>query len=103
MPEAVKGQPGTLPSQVTHSNDGQRRPMENTLAAFSFVAGIAAFAIGFIVRAHLAGTVIGIAGFVIGLYAQMISATRAQRVFIMTGIIGSFVGMGLSIAHGGFG
>jgi hypothetical protein len=33
----------------------------------------------------------------------MVSATREQRVFIMAGIIAAFVGMGLSIAHGGFG
>lgn len=91
MPEAVKGHPGT------------RHPVENTLTAFAFVVGLAAFAIGFIVRAHVAGTVLGIAGFVVGLYAQMISVTREQRVLIMAGIIGAFVGMGLSIAHGGFG
>jgi hypothetical protein len=103
MPEAVKGQQGTQPPQVTHSGDGQRHLVENALTVFAFLAGIAAFAIGFIVRAHVVGTVLGIAGFVVGLYAQMVSATRVQRVFIMTGIIGSFVGMGLSIAHGGFG
>lgn len=103
MPEAVKGQPGTRVPRVSHNSDGQRHLVENALTAFAFVAGIAAFAIGFVVRAHVAGTVIGIVGFVVGLYAQMVSATRVQRVFIMTGIIGSFVGMGLSIAHGGFG
>lgn len=103
MPEAVKGQPGTRVPRVSLNSDGQRHPMENALTAFAFIAGIAAFAVGFFVRAHVAGTVIGIVGFVVGLYAQMVSATREQRIFIMTGIIGSFVGMGLSIAHGGFG
>lgn len=103
MPEAVKGQPGTRVPRLSRNSDRQRHPVENALTVFAFVAGIAAFAIGFIVRAHLAGTVIGIVGFAVGLYAQMVSATRVQRIFIMTGIIGSFVGMGLSIAHGGFG
>jgi hypothetical protein len=103
MPEAVKGQSGTRQSRVTLNSDGQRHPLENALTAFAFVAGIVALAFGFIVHAHLAGTAIGIAGFVVGLYAQMVSATREQRVFIMAGIIASFVGLGLSIAHGGFG
>jgi len=103
MPEAVKGQPGTRQPRVTLNSDGQRHPLENTLTAFVFAAGIAAFAIGFIVRAHFAGTVLGIAAFVVGLYAQLVSATREQRILIMAGIIAGFVGMGLSIAHGGFG
>jgi hypothetical protein len=103
MPEAMRtGSRARLP-RLTLNSDGQRHPLENALTAFTFVAGIVAFAIGFIVRAHVTGTVLGIAGFVIGLYAQLVSATREQRVFIMAGIIAAFVGMGLSIAHGGFG
>jgi len=39
---------------------------------------------------------------VVGLYAQMISATREQRILIMTGVVGAFVGMVLGIAHGGY-
>jgi hypothetical protein len=99
MPEAT--QTGSRP-RLTLNTDGQRHPVQNVLTAFTFVAGIAAFAIGFIVRLHVAGTVLGIAAFVLGLYAQMISSTREQRVLIVTGIIAGFVGMGLSIAHGGF-
>ena len=101
MPEVMRtGSRARLPRL---NSDGQRHPLENALTAFTFVVGIVAFAIGFIVRAHLAGTVLGIAGFAIGLYAQLVSATREQRVLIMAGIIAAFVGMGLSIAHGGFG
>src|SRR5215469_16348680 len=103
MPEAVNSRPKARLSRVTLNSDGQRHPMQNALTVFTFVIGVLAFAIGFIVRAHVAGTVIGIAAFIIGLYAQMISNTREQRVFIMAGIIAAFVGMGLSIAHGGFG
>ncbi len=99
MPEAVRTGSRV---RLTLNSDGQRHPLENALTAFTFVAGLAAFAIGFIVRAHLPGTVLGIVAFVVGLYAQMVSVTREQRVFIMAGIIASFVGMGLSIAHGGF-
>ena len=103
MPEAVNSEPKARQPRVSLNSDGERHPMENALTVFVFVIGIAALAVGFIVRTHLAGTVLGIVGFVIGLYAQMISITREQRVFIMAGIIAAFVGMGLSIAHGGFG
>ena len=100
MPEAIRsGSRGRL----TLNSDGRRHPTENALTAFTFVAGIVAFAIGFIVRAHVVGSVVGIAAFVVGLYAQLVSATREQRVLIMAGIIAGFVGLGLSIAHGGFG
>ncbi len=33
---------------------------------------------------------------------QLNSATRDQRILIVTGIIGGFVGMALGIGHGGF-
>ena len=99
MPEAIRTQSR---ARLTLNSDGQRHPVENALTAFTFVAGIAAFAIGFIVRAHLVGTVFGLAAFLVGLYSQMVSNTREQRVLIMTGIVAAFVGLGLSIAHGGF-
>jgi hypothetical protein len=98
MPEAVKSRP-----RLTLNSDGGSHPMENALAVFTLVGGLVAFAIGFVVSLHLIGTVLGLAVFLVGLYAQMVSNTREQRVLIMTGIIGSFVGLGLSIAHGGFG
>jgi hypothetical protein len=100
MPEATRTQSR---ARMTLNSDGRRHPVENGLTAFTFVVGLLAFAISFIVRAHLAGSVLGLVGFVIGLYAQMVSNTREQRVLIMAGIIAAFVGLGLSIAHGGFG
>jgi hypothetical protein len=103
MPEAVNSEPTTRTPRVTLNSDGQRHPMENALTVFTFILGIAALAIGFIVRFHVAGTVMGIVGFVVGLYAQLVSNTREQRVFIVAGIVAAFVGMGLSIAHGGLG
>jgi len=54
------------------------------------------------VRVHFAATLIGLLAFVVGLYAQLVSNTREQRVLIMAGMIAAFVGAGLSIAHGGF-
>jgi hypothetical protein len=89
-------------ASATLNTDGQRHPMENILTGFTFLVGLLAFAIGFIVRLHFAGTLIGLLAFVIGLYAQLVSNTREQRVLIMAGMIAAFVGAGLSIAHGGF-
>jgi hypothetical protein len=106
MPEATEvtePQSSARQSRLTLNSDGLRHPKENSLAAFTFVAGIVAFATGLIVRQHLLATVIGGVAFIVGLYAQMMSATREQRVIIMAGIIAAFVGLGLGVAHGGFG
>jgi Flp pilus assembly protein TadB len=100
MPEAIKTQSRL---RVTLNSDGQRHPMENSLTWFTLIVGVVAVAIGFIVRLHLPGTILGIVAFVVGLYAQMVSNTREQRILIMTGCVAAFVGLGLSVAHGGFG
>lgn len=89
--------------RLTLNSDGRRHPLLNAMTAVVFCAGIAAFALGLVVRAHLAATIIGLITFAVGLYLQLVSATREQRIFIVTGIVGAFVGMGLGIAHGGFG
>jgi hypothetical protein len=103
MPQAAKAQSHARASRITLNSDGKRHPVENSLTAFTFVAGIVAFATGLMVRYHLAATIAGGAGFCVGMYAQMVSATREQRVFIVAGIIAAFVGLGLGVAHGGFG
>jgi len=41
-------------------------------------------------------------GFGVGLAAQLNSATREERIVLVTGIIAAFVGMALGIGHGGF-
>jgi hypothetical protein len=47
-------------------------------------------------------TVTGLAACLVGLYVQMISATREQRILIVTGIIAGFVGLALGLSKGGF-
>lgn len=89
--------------RITMNSDGQRHPWLNAASVVTFLAGIAAFAIGFVVRAHLAATILGGVTFAIGMYVQLISATREQRILIVTGLVGAFVGLGLGIAHGGLG
>ena len=104
MPEAISGtQTQARVPRFTLNSDGQRHTLLNIVTAFTLLAGVAAFALGLVVRAHFAATVIGMAAFAVGLVAQMMSATREQRIFIVAGVVAAFVGMGLGIAHGGFG
>ena len=91
------------PKRITFNTDGKRHPLENGLTAFTLAAGVVAFATGFVVSQHVLATSLGLAGMVVGLYAQLISATRPERMLIVTGLIGAFVGLSLGLAHGGFG
>lgn len=103
MRQAVSQPTRTRAPLITLNSDGQRHPGLNAAAILTFFAGIAAFALGFVVRAHLAAAIVGGVTLAAGLYVQLISATREQRVFVVTGLVGAFVGLGLGIAHGGFG
>ena len=103
MPEAISTQTRGRVPRLTLNSDGQRHPVLNAATAFTFVAGVAAFALGLIIRQHLVATVVGMAAFAIGMVAQLVSATREERIFIVAGLVAAFVGMGLGIAHGGFG
>jgi hypothetical protein len=93
----------TRPPRLTLNTDGQRHPILNAATAFTFLGGIVGFALGLVVSAHLAATILGIVVFGVGMVAQLFSATREQRVFIVAGIIAAGVGGGLGLAHGGFG
>lgn len=94
---------------LTLNSDGRPHPLENILAVSVMAAGIASFVLGLIVRddtaagsaMSAAATATGLYGLVVGLYAQMVSATREERVVIVTGIIAGFVGLALGLAHGG--
>jgi hypothetical protein len=103
LPDALTTQPPSRAPRLTLNSDGERHPLLNIVTTLTFVAGVAAFPLGLIVRQHLAATVIGMAAFGIGMVAQLYSATREERIFIISGVVSAFVGMGLGIAHGGFG
>jgi hypothetical protein len=100
MPEAASTR--THASFLTLNSDGQRHPRENALAVFTLVTGLIAFAVGWVVSLHLLATVVGLVSLLVGLYAQLISATREERIIIVTGLIAAFVGTALGLAHGGF-
>ena len=102
------------PSRVARLNlnsDGQSHPMLNATCFFVFIVGLFSFALGLFLRTGPSGThgwaivasVTGLASLLIGLVAQMLSATREERVIIVTGIIAAFVGLCLGLAHGGLG
>jgi len=103
---------GTVDSGRRHNilnSDGQPHPVQNALAILTLVVGLVSFALGMIVRnAHTGAAVIvittatGLAACLVGLYVQMVSATREQRVLIVTGIIAGFVGLAIALSKGGF-
>ena len=91
------------------NSDGQPHPVQNILTVFTLLVGLISFVLGMIVRnAHTGAAVIitatatGLAACLVGLYVQMISATREQRILIVTGIIAGFVGLALGLSKGGF-
>jgi hypothetical protein len=85
------------------NTDGVRHPKENSLAVITFVLGIVASGLGLVVAAHFPAALFGVVGFPVALYSQMVSATTGQRWLNVIGMIGAFVGLGLALAHGGFG
>lgn len=100
MPNVARAHPH-LP-HVTLNSDGRPHPLLNTLTLITLVFGIVSFALGFVVRAHLAASVLGLVALAVGLYAQMVSETREERMLIVTGLVAAFVGVSLGFAHGGF-
>lgn len=100
MPQAA-GTRTQMP-RITLNSDGKPHPLENGLTVFTLIAGIVSFATGWVVGQHLLATITGLAALVVGLYAQLISATRPERMLIVTGLVAAFVGASLGIAHGGF-
>jgi hypothetical protein len=93
---------GSRARRFTLNSDGERHPGINAAGVYTVVAGLISIVPGLMNVAHFVGTIIGISAFFVGIAAQMLSATREQRIVIVCGIVASFVGLGLGIAHGGF-
>ncbi len=98
-------------AHLTLNSDGRRHTILNALAIFTLIFGLLSFALGLFIRADdssglglaVTAAATGLAAMLVGLYTQMISATREERMLIVTGIIAGFVGLALGLAHGGFG
>ena len=104
-PGAAAGPP--VP-HLTLNDDGQRHPVENSLSVFTLVAGLVACVLGFLAYqdvsgawTHVGATWLGLIVLVVGLPAQLFSATRTERMLIVTGLVAAFVGVCLGLAHGG--
>jgi len=101
------GGPGNAPSlQLT---DGRPHPLLNVTSVCTLVVGLVSFALGMVLRygtsTHalaIAAGATGLASLLVGLYTQMMSATRAERILLVVGMIAGFVGLALGLAHGGF-
>jgi FtsH-binding integral membrane protein len=91
------------------NTDGQPHPVQNILTVLTLILGLISFVLGMIIRnAHTGAAVIitatatGLVACLVGLYVQMVSATRNQRILIVTGIIAGFVGLAIGLSKGGF-
>lgn len=107
----------TVPGERSHSllslnSDGRSHKLLNLLTMLVLLIGLLSFVLGIVIRNdHNASgvawaaitTSTGLVAMVVGLVAQMISATRAERILIVTGIVAGFVGFAIGLAHGGFG
>ena len=87
---------------LNRNTDGKSHPLINAAAAYTVVAGVVSLILGMLSIQHIAGTILGVTGMIIGLLAQMMSATRVERMVIVFGIVASFVGLALGFGHGGF-
>ncbi|SRR6266540_4064529 len=85
---------------VTLNTDGQPHPRENRLTVATLGLGAIAL-ISALFGGHLLGVGAGLAGMLTGAYAQLVSATTAERWLIVFGAGASFVGFGLNLAYGG--
>jgi hypothetical protein len=99
MPQEVAGK---RRSAISLNTDGERHPLENSLAVAAICIGLAALVLGFIPATHFFGAVAGVIGLPLALYSQMVSATTGERWLNVVGMVCSFVGAGFAISHGGF-
>ena len=104
---AARGRAGPR-VHLTLNDDGQRHPVENSLSVFTLVGGLIACVLGFLAYqdvsgawTHVGATWLGLIVLVVGLPAQLFSATRSERMLIVTGLVAAFVGVCLGLAHGG--
>jgi hypothetical protein len=107
-PGAARGRGRPRLPHLTLNDDGQPHPVENSLSVFTLVAGLVACVLGFLAYQHVSGawthvgaTWLGLITLIVGLPAQLYSATRTERMLIVTGLVAAFVGVCLGLAHGG--
>jgi uncharacterized membrane protein HdeD (DUF308 family) len=98
-------------AHLTLNSDGRHHPAINAATFLTLICGLVSFALGLYIRTDtsrshglvVVTTVTGLVALLVGLYTQMVSATREERMLIVPGIIAGFVGLCLGLAFGGFG
>ena len=103
------GRPKRVP-RLSLNSDGQSHLLLNAASIFTLIIGLASFALGLFIRSDpssghgmaIVSAVTGLMALLVGLFTQMMSATREERIVIVIGIIAGFVGLALGLAHGGF-
>jgi hypothetical protein len=96
---------------VDLNSDGRAHPLLNAACFFTLIVGLLSFALGLFIRTGpssihtwaIVASVTGLVSMLVGLFGQMMSATREERIILVIGIIAGFVGLALGLAHGGAG
>ena len=103
------GTGGPENAQSLQLTDGRSHPLLNVASICTLVVGLASFVLGMYLRygtpTHpiaITAAVTGLASLLVGLFTQMMSATRGERILLVSGMILGFVGLALGLAHGGF-
>jgi hypothetical protein len=94
----------TVSPQQSHfilNTDGRRHPFANTLAVLAGCLAVISAVSAWYPSTHLVGSWTGGFGLLAGLWAQMISATTAERFINVSAMIVSGVGLLFGLAHGG--
>ncbi|MDT0267088.1 hypothetical protein RM844_12385 [Streptomyces sp. DSM 44915] len=83
------------------NTDGRAHPRENTLASITLVLGLVAAITAHFPGLHLTSSWTGLAGLVVGVISQLVSATTGQRALTVLGLGGAGVGLYLGMSNGG--
>ena len=92
------------PQQRSHfilNTDGRHHPFANTLSVLAGCLAVISAVSAWYPSTHLVGSWTGGFGLLAGLWAQMISATTAERFINVSAMIVSGVGLLFGLAHGG--
>lgn len=83
------------------NTDGRPHPKENVLVLLTVALGALAMATAFSPGLHLVASWAGLAGVVTGAWAQLVSATTAERFLAVIGLGAAALGLYLGMANGG--
>lgn len=116
MPDIARTPPfPQMPHDKSHSDvigaGGTAHPLEYGVGVFVLAIGIASFILGMFVLTEpsvappvpLVALITAVVSIAVGLFAQMLSNTRLQRILLVTGMTLAFVGGALGLAHGAIG